>query len=87
MKIINVYSFDEANDKSTYYFTVELKENECVDIKYCKNGSCYIYYGVYRREVPDENDFTDWFRYYTPLEEAKALELVNKYYEKYLKRR
>ena len=84
MKIINVY-FDKTDDKSAYYFTVELKENECVDIKHCKNGSCYIYYGVYRREVPDENDFTDWFRYYTPLEEAKALELVNKYYEKNLK--
>lgn len=81
MKVIETWA-DDIDD--SYYFILELKENEYLDVKRLEDEYSYVLYdAVYRI---NENKEDCLFRNCTQEENDLALKLVDEYYNNYLKR-
>ncbi len=80
MKVFETWTDDIDG---SYYFILELKENEYLDVKRLEDGYSYVLYdAVYRINKNKEECL---FRNCTQEENDLALKLIDEYYNNYLK--
>ena len=80
MKVIKTWHDDVDN---SYYFTLKVKENEFLDVKLLEDDYAYVLYdAVYAHRDHGEDDL---FRNCTQEENNLALDIVDEYYNKYIR--
>ena len=81
MKVIETWNYGDVEEG--IYFKLELKENEYLDVKRFEDGYAYVLYdAVYTHKDNGEDDL---FRNCTQEEYNLALDIVDEYYNRYIR--